>query len=110
CKSTVAEGQSRCVEYSGRFDGLAVDRPRCGQVEGVVEFAVGQESGIAGDLGPEESEPETAVELRSQQLGRAVTHEDCSANRQEVAGNPGIPTALAQLSCRFRLLIWEIRV
>jgi hypothetical protein len=28
---------------------------RLGEVEGVVEFAVGQKSGIAGDLGPEES-------------------------------------------------------
>jgi putative transposase len=27
-----------------------------------------------------------------------------------VVGNPGIRRVLAQLSCRFRLLIWEIRV
>jgi hypothetical protein len=46
-----------------------------GLIEGVVEFAVGQQSGIAGDLGPEEAEPEAAVELRSQRLGRAVTHQ-----------------------------------
>jgi hypothetical protein len=44
-------------------------------IEGVVEFAVGQQSGIAGDLGAEEVEPETAVELRSKRLGWAVTHE-----------------------------------
>jgi hypothetical protein len=59
-----------------------------GQVEGVVEFAVGQQSGIAGDLGAEEAEPETAVELGAKRLGWAVTHEDCSSNGQKVAGNP----------------------
>jgi hypothetical protein len=80
-----------------------------GQIEGGVEFAVGQESGIAGNLGAEESEPETAVELRSKRLGWAVTREVCSSDRQEVVGNPGIRRVLAQLSCRFRLLIWEIR-
>jgi hypothetical protein len=80
-----------------------------GQIEGVVEFAIGQESGIAGDLGPEEAEPETAVELGSQRLGRAVTHEVGSTNGQEVVGNPGIWRVPAQLSYRFRLLIWEIR-
>ena len=44
-----------------------------GRIKGVVEFAVGQQSGIAGDLGAEESEPETAVELGSKRLGWAVT-------------------------------------
>ena len=53
-----------------------------GQIEGVVEFAVGQQSGIAGDLGAEESEPETVVELGSQGLGLAVTHEDRPSFRQ----------------------------
>jgi hypothetical protein len=81
-----------------------------GQIEGVVEFAVGQQSGIAGDLGPEEAEPETAVESGSKGLGWAVTHEVCSSNWQEVVGNPGIRRVLAQLSCRFRFLLWEIRV
>ncbi len=33
------------------------------EVEGIVEFAVGQQSGIAGHLGADESEPETAVEV-----------------------------------------------
>jgi hypothetical protein len=60
-----------------------------GQVEGVVEFAVGQRSGIAGDIGPEEAEPETAVELGSQRIDRAVTHEVGSTYGQEVVGNPG---------------------
>ncbi len=40
----------------------------------------------------------------------AVTHEVCSSNWPEVVGIPGIRWVPAQLSCRFRLLIWEIRV
>jgi hypothetical protein len=42
----------------GRVDGL----------EGVVEFAVGQESGIAGDVGDVEFEAEAALELGSKWL------------------------------------------
>src|SRR5271166_3311626 len=41
---------------------------------------------------------------------KAIIHEDCSSDWQEALGNPGIRRVLAQLSCRFRLLIWEIRV
>jgi hypothetical protein len=81
-----------------------------GQVEGVIEFAISEQSGIAGDLGTEEWEPETAVELESERLGWAVTHEVGSSNGQEVVGNPGICRVLAQLSRRFWLFIWEIWV
>jgi hypothetical protein len=73
-----------------------------GQVEGVVEFAVSEEPGIAGDLGAEEAEPETAVELGSQGLGVAVTHDDRPSFRQETVRNSGITGVLAQLSCRKR--------
>jgi hypothetical protein len=41
---------------------------------------------------------------------KAITHKDCSSDWQKALGNPGIRRVLAQLSCRFRLLIWEIRV
>ena len=61
-----------------------------GQIEGVVDIAVGQEFGITGDLSPEEAEPEPAVELGSQRLGQAVTHEVGSSNGQEVVGDPVI--------------------
>jgi hypothetical protein len=47
-----------------------------GQVEGVVEFAVGQQYGIAGDLGPEESEPEPAIRLGNpvvESISRSLT-------------------------------------
>ena len=45
-----------------------------GELEGVVEFAVGQESGVAGDGGAVEFEAEAAIELRSERVGLAVTH------------------------------------
>jgi hypothetical protein len=38
-------------------------RSGAGQFEGVLEFTIGPESGIAGDHDVEESEPETAVGL-----------------------------------------------
>jgi hypothetical protein len=82
---------------------------RGGEVERVVEFTVGQQAGVAGELGAMEFEAETPVELRSERLDWAVTHEDCSANGQEVVGNPGIRRVLAKLSCRLRFHMWEIR-
>ncbi len=41
----------------------------------MVEFSVGQEPGIAGDVGALEFEAEAAVELRPEWLGLAVTHQ-----------------------------------
>ena len=64
---------------------------RLGEVEGIVEFALGQESSIAGHLGAEESEPETAVESGSKGLGWVVAHEFCSAKRQKVAETLDLP-------------------
>ena len=49
---------------------------RVGELEGVVEFAVGQEAGVAGHLGPMEFEAEAAVELGSERFGLAVTHQE----------------------------------
>jgi hypothetical protein len=45
---------------------------RVGELRGVVEFAVGQESGIPVDVGAVEFE--AAVELGSDLLGQTVTH------------------------------------
>lgn len=56
---------------------------RLGQLEGVVEFAVGHQLGIAGELGAEGSEPEVAVESGSKGLGGAVPHEDRPSLWQE---------------------------
>src|SRR5262249_8227699 len=62
-----------------------------GQIEGVVEFAVGQESGIAGDVGPVEFEAEAAIELGSKWLCLAVTHQRSLSGWQETSENPGKP-------------------
>jgi len=69
----------------------------------------GWQAGVAGELGAVGFEAEAAVEAGSEWFGWAVTHEVRSSNWQEVIGNPEIRRVLAQLSCRFRLLIWEIR-
>src|SRR5262249_59895027 len=60
------------------------------EVEGVIEFAISQQSGVTGDFGAEESESETAVELGSERLGLAVTHKESPSFRQESMKNPGI--------------------
>jgi hypothetical protein len=39
---------------------------RVGELQGVSEFSVGQQAGIAGDVGAVEFETEAAVELGSQ--------------------------------------------
>jgi hypothetical protein len=46
-----------------------------GELEGVVEFAVGQQAGVAGDFGAMEFEAEAAIELGSERIGLAVTHQ-----------------------------------
>src|SRR5947208_16559880 len=60
------------------------------EVEGVIEFAISQQSGVTGDFGAEESESETTVELGSERLGLAVTHKESPSFRQESMKNPGI--------------------
>ena len=58
---------------------------RVGELESVVEFAVRQESGIAGDVGPWKFEAEAAIELGSKWRGLAVTHWESLSGRQEIA-------------------------
>jgi hypothetical protein len=60
------------------------------EFEGVIEFAISQQSSVTGDFGAEESESETAVELGSESLGLAVTHKESPSFRQESMKNPGI--------------------
>jgi hypothetical protein len=73
-----------------------------GQIGSVVEFAVDQQPGIAGDLGAEEAEPEAAVESGSKGLGWAVTHEDPPSFSfmrswigKSIAATPGMRDALS---------------
>ena len=62
CQLCILAG-SMVLQFTGRS---------AGPIEGVVEFAVGQQSGIAGDLDAEEAEPETTVESGSKGLGWVV--------------------------------------
>ena len=82
---------------------------RVGELQGVVEFAVGQESGIAGDVGPVEFDAEPAIELGSEWLGREITHRESLSGRQEMSETPGNPGNFAQVLCQIQGLIWEIR-
>src|SRR5918998_672644 len=88
---------------------LQLSGGRGGEVEGVVEFAVGQQSGIAGDVGAVEFEAEAAVELGSKWLGLAVTHRESLSGRHESSENPGKPGSFAQVLCQNQGLIREIR-
>jgi hypothetical protein len=88
----------------------AVERidSRVGELEGVIEFAVCQQAGVAGCFGAVEFEAEAAVELGSERLGLAVTHQRTLSNWQECAEDSGKHGVQAQLSCRDHGLIWEI--
>ena len=48
---------------------------RVGELQGVVPFAAGQETGIAGDAGAAEFEAEAAVGVGSERVGMAVTRQ-----------------------------------
>jgi hypothetical protein len=82
---------------------------RVGELQGVVEFAVGQESGIARDVGPVELEAQAAIELGSERLDLAVTHRESLSEQQETGENPGKPRGFAQVLCQNQGFIWEIR-
>ena len=60
-------------------------RSGLGEIEGVVEFAISEQTGVAGDLGTKESEPE--VELGPKRLSLAVTHQGTPSFRQELVKN-----------------------
>jgi hypothetical protein len=82
---------------------------RVSEPEGVVEFAVGQQSGIAGDVGAVEFEAEAAVELGPKWLDLTVTHRESLSGRQETSENPRKQGVFAQVLCQIQGFIWEIR-
>ena len=85
-------------------------RPVSVSCEAVVEFSVGQEPGVAGDVGAVEFKAEAAVELRPERLGPAVTHQKLLSWQQEESENPENPGRFAQILCQAQGFIWEIRV
>src|SRR5262249_34377964 len=84
-------------------------RRRCGQAEGIVEFAVGEESGVTGDAGAVKLQLDFAGEIDADGVVLAVTHWIPRSFRQEVFGNAGFPGENAQTPCRNGRVIWEIQ-
>src|SRR6516225_5469589 len=83
-------------------------RGGAGQCKGVVEFPVGEESGVTGDGRAVERQLDLAVEIDAQGVVVAVTHRVPLSFGQEVIGNVGFSRVLAQMSCRKPRFIWEM--
>jgi hypothetical protein len=66
-----------------------VARGRAGQSEGVVEFPIGEESGVTGNSRAVELQLDVTVEVNAQGVMLAVTHWVPRSFRQEVVGNAG---------------------
>src|SRR5262249_58743745 len=81
-----------------------------GQVQGVVDFTVGEQSGVTGDGRAVELQLDFAVEIDAHGVVSAVTHWVPRSFRQEVVGNAGFSREKAQTPCRNDRVIWEIRV
>jgi hypothetical protein len=79
------------------------------QCEGVIELAVGEESGIAGDGRAVKFQLELAVEIEAEGVMVAVTHWVPRSFQQEVVGNAGFSGENAQTPCRNDRAIWEKR-
>src|SRR5262249_21666083 len=89
---------------------LQAARRRAGQAEGVIEFPVGEESGVTGDGRTVELQLDLAVEVNPHRVILAVTHWVPLSFRQVVVGNAGFAREKAQTPCRNYRVIWEIRV
>jgi hypothetical protein len=85
-------------------------RRGAGQSEGVVEFPVGEESGVTGDRGAMELQFDLAVELYAQGVIVAVTHWVPLSFRQKMVRNAGFSGEKAQTPRRNCQAIWDIRV
>jgi hypothetical protein len=75
---------------------------RCcpGQPGGIIEFPLGEESGVTGDGGAVELQLDQAVEIDSQGVLSAVTHWVPRPFQQGVVGNAGVSGEKAQTPCR----------
>src|SRR5262249_4184850 len=88
---------------------VQTSRRRAGQSEGVVEFPIGEESGVTGDGRAVKRQLDLAVEVNAQGVLGTVTPWVPRAFRQEVVGNAGFSGEKAQTPCRNDRVIWEIR-
>src|SRR6516162_2019333 len=84
--------QQSCQAVLGVLSGARVvqaGRSVSGQCEGVIEFAVGEESGVTGDGRAVEFQLELAVEIESEGTIFALTHWVPRSFQHEVVGNAG---------------------
>src|SRR5262249_43296592 len=103
------EGQQTVWGVLSRAGVVQAGRRRTGQSEGIVEFAVGEESGVTGDGRAVELQLDLAIEIDAHGVVVAVTHWVPLSFRQEVVGNAGFSGEKAQTPCRNDRAIWEIR-
>src|SRR5262249_54869412 len=89
---------------------LQIPRRRAGQLKGIIEFTVGEESSVAGDGGPVELQLDLAVKIDAQGVIGAVTHWVPLSFRQGKVRNAGFSGEKAQTPCRNDRVIWEIQV
>jgi len=83
---------------------------RCvGQSEGIIEFALGEESSVTGDGRAVELQLDLAVDIDARGVVLAVTHWVPRSFRQEIAGNAGLSREKAQTPCRNDRVIREIQ-
>src|SRR5262249_9512258 len=87
---------------------LQAARRRASQPEGVIEFPIGEESGVTGDGRAVELQLDLAVELDAQEVILAVTHWVPLSFWQERGRNAGFSRVLAQIPCRKPRFIWEM--
>ena len=83
------EGEQAVLRVLSGAGVVQAGRRCAGQSEGVVEFAVGEESGVTGDGGAVELQLDLAVEIDAEGVVLAVTHWVPRSFRQEVVGNAG---------------------
>jgi hypothetical protein len=81
-----------------------------GQAEGIVEFPIGQQSGIGGDAGSVEFQLDATIEIDPQDVLLIVTHSISLSSRQEVTEDPCFSRIWRKFRATGDNVIWEIRV
>jgi hypothetical protein len=81
-----------------------------GQSQGIVEFTVGEQSGVTGHGRAVELQLDVTVEVNALGFIFAVTHGVPRSFRQEVVRNAESSGEMAQTPCRIDQTIWEIQV
>jgi hypothetical protein len=97
----------------GILSGTGVEqsvRGRRGQAEGVIQFALGEQSGVTGDGGAVKLQLELVVEIDAEGVIGAFTHWGPRSEWQEIVENAGVSRVSAQISCRNDRVVWKMWV